>query len=351
MVSTRKGMASKSSSTPRICPNRMRIRQPLGWYWQITLGVLSIVGLILLYAWLANVRQASRRSRAATELVVLQEKLDAAERELQALSAMATDSSDPQIPRLQGEVRRLKSTIQQRESDPHELQDRSVPTWRSLYRDGLRRVLEPEGLKKDEYWLREDAWATAGRLLGGLGLGVLLSVILGLAMGCYTWMEAICVPPLSFLAKIPPTAMLAVFFVLVGTTYPMYVTMIAFGTLPTLAQAIHQAAKKDVPDELIYKAYTLGASQMELVWNVVFRQILPRLIDAVRLQVGPAMVLLIAAEWMVAGEGFGYRLRLFFQRTDMTVVFVYLIILGVVGLLIDYALIGLRRWLCPWFGE
>ncbi len=187
--------------------------------------------------------------------------------------------------------------------------------------------------------------------MSGLVVGVVLSIALGLCMGCFTEAEAFFLPPLSFLAKIPPTAMLAVFFVLVGTTYKMYVTMIAFGMLPTLAQSVYQAAKKDVPDELVYKAYTLGANHAELIWNVIFKQILPRVLDSVRLTIGPAMVLLVAAEWMVAGEGFGYRLRLFYQRTDMTVVYVYLIILGAVGLLADYALIWTRRKLCPWFGD
>ena len=158
-------------------------------------------------------------------------------------------------------------------------------------------------------------------------------------------------PPLSFLAKIPPTAMLAVFFVLVGTDFKMYVTMIAFGVLPTLAQTVYQSAKTDVPESLIYKAYTLGASHGEMIWNVIYKQILPRIIDAVRLQIGPAMVPLVAAEWMIAGQGFGYRLRLFYQRTDMTVVYLYLILLGAAGLAADYFLIWLRRKLCPWFGD
>ena len=69
------------------------------------------------------------------------------------------------------------------------------------------------------------------------------------------------------------------------------------------------------------------------------------------LLIGPALVLLVAAEWMVAGEGIGYRLRLFYQRTDMTVVFVYVAILGVLGLATDYALMWTRRKLCPWFGD
>ncbi len=121
--------------------------------------------------------------------------------------------------------------------------------------------------------------------------------------------------------------------------------------LPSLAQAVHQAAKKDVPDELIYKAYTLGGSQAELIWNVVYKQILPRLLEAVRLQVGPAMVYLLAAEWNNTDIGFGFRLRVTGRLLQMNVVYVYLVYLGLAGLAIDFALTWLRRKLCPWFGE
>src|SRR5262249_17758842 len=125
--------------------------------------------------------------------------------------------------------------------------------------------------------------------------------------------------------------------------------MLVFGTLPTLAQAVYQAAKSDVPEELIYKAYTIGAHHSEVIWNVIVRQIFPRILEAVRLQVGPAMVLLIAAEWVGTGGGVGYRIRNYFQKTDMTVVFVYCFLLGVAGFLIDAGLTRLRRKLCPWF--
>ena len=98
-------------------------------------------------------------------------------------------------------------------------------------------------------------------------MGVAIALVVGMAMGCYPPVDALLGPPLSFLAKIPPTAMLAVFFVLVGTNLEFYVAMIAFGTAPTLAQAVHQAARKDVPDELVDKARTLGASQAEIIRN------------------------------------------------------------------------------------
>ena len=52
---------------------------------------------------------------------------------------------------------------------------------------------------------------------------------------------------------------------------------------------------------------------------------------------------------MVTDVGFGYRLRIQTRLLDMSVVYVYLALLGVAGYLIDYALIQLRRRCCPWF--
>ncbi len=320
------------------------VRQPISRVTSIILGTTSVLLLIISYSLLAHHRQQLKRAEASSKLVDVQQALQKLDSDL--LQGEAAAASDLQRRRsdLQQQVVRL-------ERESRTAVDRTVPTWSSLYHDGLLRVLHPQGLRHDDYWLWEDTLATANRLIRGLALGVLLSVLLGILMGAYAPLGAFFVPPLAFLAKIPPTAMLAVFFVLVGTTLKMYIAMIAFGTLPTLAQTVYQSARKDVAESLVFKAYTLGASHAELIWNVIYKQILPRLIDAIRLQIGPAMVLLVAAEWMVAGEGFGYRLRLFYQRTDMTVVYVYLILLGIAGLAIDYALIWCRRLLCPWFGD
>ena len=200
-------------------------------------------------------------------------------------------------------------------------------------------------------WLFRDVLATFGRLFAGLFIGVVFSVIVGMAMGCLPRLEAFFLPILSFLAKIPPTAMLAVYFVLLGTDFELFVGMIAFGIFPTLAQGVYQAAKKDVTDHAVNKSLTLGASQMEVIWNVVFQQVLPRIIENIRLQIGPAMVFLIAAEWLVADEGFGYRLRMQSRLLNMNVVYIYLIFLGVVGFLMDGFLSWSRRRLSPWFGE
>lgn len=197
--------------------------------------------------------------------------------------------------------------------------------------------------------LFRDVRATYGRLLIGLVIGSVASIFLGLVMGCWPIPEAILVPPISLLAKVPGTAMLAVFFVLVGTNEYMFITMIAFGIMPTLTQAIYLSAKNDLHSEEIDKAYTLGASNFEVVFNVVFMTILPKVIESVRLQIGPAMVYLIAAEMLVGQVGLGYQIRMQQRLQNMSVVYDYILILGLSGLAMDGLMRQFRRFVSPWY--
>ncbi len=224
--------------------------------------------------------------------------------------------------------------------------DTTIPSWTQLAH-GITKIVEVNA-RAHERWIVVDAAATGGRLLLGMFFGIFGAFVLGILMGCFESFEGFFVPPLALLAKIPPTAALAVFFVMVGTDLEMFVAMITFGIMPSLAQSIYMAVK-DVPEQLLHKAYTLGATTTEVIWNIIVRQILPKFIDAVRLQIGPAMVYLIAAEMVCAGVGFGYRIRIQFKKLDMDVVYPYLIILAVAGFLLDFGLKHLRKKTSPWY--
>ncbi len=226
--------------------------------------------------------------------------------------------------------------------------DTTIPSWSQLA-DGVEKMLEVNS-RSGERWLVVDSIASVERLFLGLAWGVIGGFLLGLFMGCFQWIAALFVPPISLLAKVPPTAALAVFFVLVGTETPMFVAMIAFGILPVLAMSVYLSVL-EFPDELLHKAYTLGASHFEVVWSTIFRLVLPKVFDAVRLQIGPALVYLIAAEMVVGDVGFGYRIRLQSRLLNMDVVYPYLVILAAFGFLVDYGLVRLQRWSCPWYEQ
>ena len=220
--------------------------------------------------------------------------------------------------------------------------DRTIPN-ASQFIDGAKTIIQ-------EGWLWDDLRATYTRYALGMSVGVIMSVVVGMAMGCFPVVKSFFILPISFLAKIPPTAMLALYFCLCGTDMMLFVAMIAFGIFPTLTQAIQEAACSDVGDNFIYKAYTLGASTMEVIYNIVFQQILPRVIENIRLMAGPAMIFLIAAEWAVGGDGFGYRLKIQSRLSSMNIVYIYLVLLGAIGFILDWTLLAFRRYWCPWFG-
>jgi NitT/TauT family transport system permease protein len=119
--------------------------------------------------------------------------------------------------------------------------------------------------------------------------------------------------------------------------------------IPTLTKAIYLSAKYDVPLEMINKSYTLGGSNMEVMWLYAFREILPKVLESIRLQIGPSLVYLIAAEYNNAQVGFGYRIRIQQRLLHMDTVYLYVIILAILGYSLSTGVTLLRKWWCPWF--
>lgn len=237
-------------------------------------------------------------------------------------------------------------SARQKAQNPH---DTTVPNVTQL-REGIVKAITPQP-RSGDVWLTNDARATLTRFAIGISLSVVVSLILGTLMGCWAPAEAFFEPLLLIASKLNPVAMLAVFMVLVGVGEALYTAIIITGVLPSLTIAIHHAIKHDVPSELICKAYTLGASHLSVVWNVVLRHALPRIIEATRSQVGPALIFLMAAETLVGDWGFGVRIRLESRILDMKVVYPYIALLAIFGYTLDKSLRVAVAMTCPWFGE
>lgn len=214
---------------------------------------------------------------------------------------------------------------------------------------GFLKIIQPD--RYGDIWLLNDVWATVVRLTVGMFVSCAAAIALGIMMGCFEWIEAIIKPYPSTASVIPATAMMAVFFLLVGTDFPFYVSIIAFGTVPVLSLSIYSMTKYDVPSELIDKAYTLGASNAEVVWEVVVPMLRPRILDMIRLMFGPAMLVLIAGEYQLADVGVGYRMRMQMRSLDMAVIYDYVIVLCLIGFLNNYMMVQLRKWWCPWYSD
>ena len=211
----------------------------------------------------------------------------------------------------------------------------------------MGKIFTPNRKGEVEFW--GDAAASVSRFALGMAAGVGLSLLVGIAMGAFTPVGAAVGPSLLFFGSVPPTAMLTVYYSLFGLDEALYVGLIALGVFPLLAGGLYKSVLTDVSDHAISKAYTLGASHAEVVWNVIVPQTLPRFLENVRLAAGLGLIFLVAAEWALGEVGFGASLRRWSRFGEMDQSFPYLALLGAFGLLVDLGLLKLRRVVAPWW--
>jgi len=123
--------------------------------------------------------------------------------------------------------------------------------------------------------------------------------------------------------------------------------LIVIGTAPVMIRSTAQAVV-DLPTELIIKAQTLGASTWRLIIRVVVPQIMPKLVQAVRLGLVPAWIFLVSAEAIASTEGLGYRIFLVRRYLAMDIILPYVAWITLIAFLIDRFLLLASRRLFPW---
>ena len=224
--------------------------------------------------------------------------------------------------------------------------DKLLPSFAQMGEAVQRMAFEPSK-RSGEYLL----WVDTASSLTRLGLGVLIAAVLGLLIGMLTgalpMIGAGVSPLLTVISLVPPLALLPVLFIVFGLGELSKVVLIAVGITPFIARDI-QRRTEEIPAEQLVKAQTLGANTMQILIRVVLPQLLPKLIDAVRLSLGAGWLFLIAAEAIASTDGLGYRIFLVRRYLSMDVILPYVAWITLLAFLLDIALAWLSRKLFPW---
>ncbi|MBN1522990.1 MAG: ABC transporter permease subunit [Spirochaetales bacterium] len=188
--------------------------------------------------------------------------------------------------------------------------------------------------------------------LARIGTGILLSssigLFIGLYMGIFRGFKSLSLSFVNFISIIPPLAILPILFITFGVGDIGKIMLIFIGTCPMIIRDIYITVKK-IPEEMITKSLTLGAKQHQIPWKIIFPQILPKLIDSVRLSLGAAWVYLIASESIASTNGLGYRIFLVRRYLAMDVIIPYVVWITLIGFLIDFGLIYVVKSRFPWY--
>jgi len=224
--------------------------------------------------------------------------------------------------------------------------DKLLPAPAQIVETATRVVQEPDR-RSGETLFWNDTFASLKRLTLGVSIGALIGLLCGLGIGLFPVVHAGFNTFVAVLSMIPPLAILPILFIIFGLGEVSKVALIAIGVTPFLIRDL-AAKTAELPSEQIVKAQTLGASSFVIALRVALPQVMPRLIQAVRLALGPAWLFLIAAEAIASEEGLGYRIFLVRRYLAMDMIIIYVMWITALAFMIDWLLRQASRKFYPW---
>lgn len=198
--------------------------------------------------------------------------------------------------------------------------------------------------------LLEHLQASLWRIFAGFITGAVAGTFLGLAMGYWRSVAALAAPFIEFLRPLPQLAYLMLLIIWFGIGETSKIILLFLAALPVSAVAARDGVR-NVPAQRIHAARSLGASEWQVFRHVVLPSALPEIFTGARIGVGVVYGTLIAAEIIAGSSGLGWMIldagR--FLRSDY--VFVGIILIGLMGVALNWALVALETRLVHWAGR
>ena len=188
-------------------------------------------------------------------------------------------------------------------------------------------------------------WADIGdslrRVALGFGLAALIAIPLGLALGWYPALNQVVNPVIQILRPISPIAWIpvAILFFGVGERPAVFLIFLS-AFFPIVVACV--SGVSNVP--LIFRraGRNFGLSPTQILARVVFPAALPQILIGLRIALGVAWLVVVAAEMIAVDSGLGYLVidsRNSGKRYDLVVA--AMLVIGLIGLMLDLGF----RWL------
>ena len=192
-----------------------------------------------------------------------------------------------------------------------------------------------------------DIGMTIWRVVGGFVLAAAVAVPLGILMGAFKPVEAFFEPFVSFARYLPASAFvpLLILWAGIGETQKLLVIFIGsvFQVILMVAVAVGQTRR-----DLVDAAYTLGSTDRGVVRRVLIPANAPEIAEILRLVLGWAWTYVIVAEFIGSSSGIGHMIIESQALLATGQIIFGIIVIGVIGLVSDFAFAALNRRLFPW---
>ena len=217
-----------------------------------------------------------------------------------------------------------------------------LPPLSAVLRAGLGRC----GLRRSD----DQPRLTLYRALAGFAIAAVGGVALGILMTRNRLVRWFFDPIVSVGFPMPKIAFLPIFMLWLGLYDVSKISMAAFNAIfPVIVATI--AAAEGVDRQLLWSARSLGASERQLLREIVFPAALPQIMTGLQVALPVSMIVTIVTEMLMGGQGLGGAMIAASRFADSPGVFAGIVEIAVAGLCLVKGIAVLRRRLLIWHQE
>ena len=181
----------------------------------------------------------------------------------------------------------------------------------------------------------------------GLALAIAIGTVVGIAMAWWRPINAALGPLVEMFYPMPKSALIPITVLWLGFGDSSKILLIFLGCmLPVTIGAFNGARGSD--QALVWSARSMGASRIQMLWDVVLPSALPEILNGVRTALALAFILLVSSELIVAREGLGYLIGYLGANGTYDAMFAVVLTVAFLGFAADRAYQVLAERLLLW---
>ncbi len=180
------------------------------------------------------------------------------------------------------------------------------------------------------------------RVATGFGLAALIGIPLGFMIGRYEFLNRMTAPVISLLRPVSPLAWLPIGLLVFKAADPAAIWVIFISAIwPMIINTAVGVSK--VPQDYLNVAKVLNLSEWKVVTKILFPYVLPYMMTGVRLSIGVAWLVIVAAEMLTGGVGIGFWVWDEWNNLNVEHIIIAIFIVGIVGLLLELVLTQIAK--------
>lgn len=184
--------------------------------------------------------------------------------------------------------------------------------------------------------------ASLQRVAIGFGLAALVGIPLGFLIGRFVFFARMFGPLIALLRPVSPLAWLPIGLLLFQRAEPASSWTIFICSIWPMVINTADGVRR-IPDDYLNVARVLQLSEWTVMRRILFPAVLPAILTGVRLSIGIAWLVIVAAEMLTGGLGIGFWIWNEWNNLNVENIIIAIVIIGVVGLMLEQALLLLAR--------